>query len=128
MTNNSWSDVEAGSDHVSLTALRCGACQRLTFPPTAERCPHCWSSSTAREDVPGHGTLYSFTVVHRSFPGWEVPYVVGEVDLDSGLRVMSRVSTDNVQALKVGLPVFAVRAENEREGRPATAYEFRIKD
>ena len=30
------------------------------------------------------GTLYSYSIVHRSFPGIEVPYISAIVDLDGG--------------------------------------------
>ena len=30
------------------------------------------------------GSLYSYSIVHRSFPGIEVPYISAIVDLDNG--------------------------------------------
>jgi uncharacterized OB-fold protein len=36
------------------------------------------------ESASNSGTLYAYSIVHRSFPGIEVPYVSAIVDLDGG--------------------------------------------
>ena len=37
--------------------------------------------------LPETGKLYSYSIVHRSFPGIEVPYVSAIVDLDDGTAI-----------------------------------------
>jgi uncharacterized OB-fold protein len=73
---------------------------RLTFPPKPF-CPHCWSKRIDWIPLSGRGKLYSQTVVHAApmvFQG-EVPYRVGIVDLDEGLRIATRVLADHEPAL-----------------------------
>ena len=37
--------------------------------------------------MPNSGKLYSYSIVHRSFPGIEVPYISAIVDLDDGTAI-----------------------------------------
>ncbi len=56
------------------------------------------------------GTLYSYSIVHRSFPGVDVPYISAIVDLDGGGTVktnMINIDPDPEQ-LKFGMPVNVV--------------------
>jgi uncharacterized OB-fold protein len=69
--------------------------------------------------------VYSYTIVRRSFPGRETPYLVGLIDLDDGLRVLASVSADRLSDIAVGTRVTAYPATTEQRGLPATAYEFR---
>lgn len=121
-----WSQFSGRGDTVNLVVQRCTQCDRITFPPTAERCPRCWSTELGLDENSAEGTLYSYTVVRRSFPGRDVPYVVGLVDLDDGLRVMATIAADESQ-VTVGTRVVAHPAA-ERPDMPATAYEFRPAD
>ncbi len=42
-------------------------------------------------EVPGKGTLYSFTDIHVPPPGFEdlAPYMIGVIELDEGVRMMT---------------------------------------
>jgi uncharacterized OB-fold protein len=122
-TDQSWSRTSAEDGTVNLVVQRCTNCDQVVFPPTAERCSRCWSAELTVDETPGAGSVYSYTVVRRSFPGLETPYVVGLVDLDGGLRVMTTITADDSQ-LAVGARVVAAAAA-ERAGMPATAYQFR---
>jgi uncharacterized OB-fold protein len=126
LTEQAWSQGSATDDTVSLVVQHCNQCGRTVFPPTAERCPQCWSPELAAEQTSGNGSVYSYTVVRRSFPGRDVPYIVGLVDLDGGLRVMATIAADESR-VAVGTRVVA-QAGSERPGMPATAYEFRPVD
>ena len=82
----------------------CQDCGRQTFPPKPV-CPHCWGTHIEWTPLSQRGTLYSWTRIHAAptaFAG-EVPYAVGIVDLDSGLRLACRLvdGTD----LKPGMAV-----------------------
>src|SRR3972149_2007214 len=37
------------------------------------------------------GRLYTYTVLHQAAPGFEVPFVLGYVDLTDGVRVMGQL-------------------------------------
>jgi len=76
------------------------------------------------------GKLYSYSIVHRSFPGIEVPYVSAIVDLDDGSTVKGNLI--NVEPdpdhLKFGMPVEVVYADalgrKDKEGNSYLAYFF----
>ena len=76
-----------------LLTTRCRRCAGLTFPPKAI-CPHCWSEELDLEQIAPTGVLRSFTEVWAApapFAG-DVPYVLGIVDLDAGVRCAARVT------------------------------------
>ena len=94
-TKEFWEPLKAGV----LRTTRCAQCQKQTFPPKVI-CPHCWSDSMDWTDLASEGQLYSWTKVHAAPTAFqhESPYMVGIVDLDSGVRVACRlvsVSSDN---------------------------------
>ena len=59
-------------------------------------------------EASGQGEVYSFTVARRpagaAFLG-DCPYVVVSVTLAEGARIMSNLVTDDVDAVKIGMPV-----------------------
>jgi uncharacterized OB-fold protein len=59
-------------------------------------------------EASGKGEIYSFTVARRpagaAFQG-DCPYVIASVILAEGARIMSNVITDDVDAVKIGMPV-----------------------
>jgi uncharacterized protein len=98
-----------------LVLPRCLACSRFHFYPRAI-CPHCMSDRLEWASASGRGTVHSFTVVHRPPPGFddEAPYVVALVDLEEGVRMMSRVAGCEVAAVRIGMDVeVAFRAISE---------------
>jgi len=71
-----------------FTTTRCAACRRLSFPPKPI-CPHCWKDAVSWEVLPPSGSLYSWTRIHAGPAVFasDLPYVVGIVDLDIGIRL-----------------------------------------
>jgi uncharacterized OB-fold protein len=71
---------------------KCLACEHLTFPPKPI-CPNCWSSAVQWIELRGTGVLRSYTEVCAapSMFAAEAPYVLGLVDLDEGVRCLSRI-------------------------------------
>ena len=55
----------------------------------------------------GRGKLYSFTVVHVPGAGFEdrVPYVIGLVELEEGVRIVANMTGLQPEEAKIGLPV-----------------------
>ncbi len=69
---------------------RCVACAKHIYFPR-EICPHCGAADPAWVTPSGHGTVYSVTTVRRkSDAGGD--YNVSLIDLDEGVRLMSRVT------------------------------------
>ncbi|OZI32326.1 DNA-binding protein [Bordetella genomosp. 10] len=84
---------------------RCEACSRAVFYPRMI-CPHCGSDKLAWQAPSGRGTVYSTTVVRRK-PEAGGDYNVALVDLEEGVRLMSRVEDAAPGDVHIGMPVQA---------------------
>jgi uncharacterized OB-fold protein len=92
---------------------RCDECGRHVFYPRVI-CPHCASDTLAWLPASGYGTVYSTTVVsRRAEQGGN--YNVALIDLEEGVRLMSRVDGIAPEQVAIGMPVrHAIeRAEGE---------------
>ena len=89
-----------------LRLQHCRQCDRHVFYPRAV-CPHCSADDLCWVDARGSGRIHSFTVVHRAPPDYrdDVPYVVALVELDEGVRMMTRVVDVDPSAVRVDMPV-----------------------
>lgn len=93
-------------DPPSLLAGSCDACGQLSFP--RERyCAHCGGPDTRLVPLATRGTIYSWTIARFAPPGYagEVPFGVGVVELDDGIRVTSTLVADPLESLRVGATV-----------------------
>ena len=71
-----------------LEGHQCKTCQAI-FIGARENCSKCGArGSMQTKKLSNKGTLYVYSIVHRSFPGVEVPYVSAVVDLEGGGTVM----------------------------------------
>lgn len=76
------------------------------------------------------GTLYVYSIVHRSFPGIEVPYVSAIVDLDGGGTLKGNLINiePDPEKIKLGMPIEVVYKDalgrKDREGHSYTSYFF----
>ncbi len=68
---------------------RCGGCRQAVYFPR-ELCPHCGSSNLAWETPTGSGTVHAVTTLRRK-PEAGGDLNLSLVDLDEGVRLMSRV-------------------------------------
>ncbi|MED4779904.1 Zn-ribbon domain-containing OB-fold protein [Brevibacillus choshinensis] len=94
-----------GLNRHELMIQRCDECNQSIFYPRL-LCPHCFSDKVVWIQATGRGHIYSYTVVHRAFGPFsnQVPYVVAIVELEEGVRMMTRIVGDR-QAIKIGVPV-----------------------
>ena len=93
-------------DQQRLILKRCGACGKAHFYPR-ELCPYCYADDLVWFEASGLGSIYSFTVCHRSAgPAFatDVPYVVALVELAEGPRMMTRILGD-LSAVAIGCAV-----------------------
>jgi uncharacterized OB-fold protein len=93
-----------------LLLRRCDDCGTTIWYPRPF-CPACGRFNTSWYEASGKGTVYTFTVVHRSgVPGYReaIPYVVAYVELDEGPRVMTNVVGCEPDEVTVGMPVRVV--------------------
>jgi len=75
-----------------LVLAHCDRCGTIIWYPRA-LCPSCGGTAVSWKEASGLGTVYSFTVVHRT-PGPfrdAVPYVTAYVELVEGPRILTNI-------------------------------------
>jgi uncharacterized protein len=91
-----------------LLVQRCDACGAHQLYPRA-LCITCGADAPGWIVASGRGTVYSYTVNHRSPGRWasdRTPYVVALVDLEEGPRMMANIDADPAE-VEIGRPVVA---------------------
>jgi uncharacterized OB-fold protein len=94
---------------------RCGDCSQHVYYPR-ELCPHCGSGALELVAPAGTGTVYSVTTVRRK-PEAGGDLNVALIDLDEGVRLMSRVEGLPASDVRIGQRVKA--RVLQREGADA---------
>jgi hypothetical protein len=119
---------EVGSPY--LEGHRCKSC-RAVFLGEREHCSKCGArDSMERVRLSDKGSLYVYSIVHRSFPGVEVPYVSAVVDLEGGGTVKGNLINveANPEKIPLGMPVEVVYKDalgrKDREGNAYLSYFF----
>jgi uncharacterized protein len=111
-----------------IQGYRCGACGAV-MPVQTIACRSC-ADRVAPEAYrsPETGTLYTWSVVHRSYPGVAVPFVSAIVDLDGGLSFKGTLKGVEPNRLKSGMPVRLVFDDAggavNGEGVPYVGFHF----
>ena len=113
MTSASFPDASGGVLARHQAALndgrfliqRCSGCSRAVYFPR-ELCPHCGHGQLALEAPRGTGTVYAVTTVRRKAEAGG-DYNVSLIDLDEGVRLMSRVEGVPSTAVHIGQRVKA---------------------
>ena len=88
----------------NLDLQRCTSCRQFQFYPRS-LCASC-TGETEWVDASGRGTLHTYTVIRQNrsqaFAAL-APYVVGIVELQEGVRMMSNIVDCDIDALTVGM-------------------------
>ena len=121
--------VRVGDDGTAWAeGYRCGDCGAVMLDATMA-CRRCGSRNPLDTFRAAQtGKVFSWTVVHRSYPGIPVPFVSAIVDLDDGLTLkgtLREVEPDDVGA---GFPVRIVFDDAggacDSEGGPYVGFHF----
>jgi uncharacterized OB-fold protein len=113
-----------------LEGHKCGSCGSI-FLGKRDNCSKCGTRGkmeTTKLSNDGH--LYVYTIVSRSFPGIQVPYVSAIVDLEGGGTVKGNlIGIDaDPQKIKMGMPVRVVYKDalgrKDRDGNSYLSYFF----
>ncbi len=105
-THRFWTAIAEGR----FETTSCDDCGKKSFPPKPF-CPHCWSKKLTWTPLSRFGRLYSQTVIHAApavFRG-DVPYRVGIVDLDDGLRIATGLLADTAPELDSRVEIVALK-------------------
>ena len=101
------------AEEPQLIGGRCTECAAVTFPRTGS-CARCGSTEVAEHLLPRRGTLWTFTtqgfLPKEPYAGGETaetfqPYGVGLVQLDDEVKVEARLTTADVDVLRIGMEV-----------------------
>lgn len=90
-----------------LRFQRCTQCQRWRHVPR-EICAHCGSFDWSWQQSSGHGRVFSWTEVVRALHpafGDVTPYAPVIVEMDEGVRVLSRVLDCPADQLRMDMPL-----------------------
>lgn len=97
-----------GCKEETLLVQKCENCGTHRFPATGH-CPNCKSSDYGWVPVSGKGKVFSWIVVNYPIPGeiWgeDVPYVVGLIELDEGVRMLSNIIDCDHDKIAGDMPV-----------------------
>ena len=113
-----------------LEGYKCGSCG-ATFLGERSVCSKCGArDQMSAVTLPNHGTLYSYSIVHRSFPGIDVPYVSAVVDLDDGTAIKGNLINvePDPDKIEFGMPVEVIFADalgrKDRDGNSYLSFFF----
>ena len=116
------------NDPAYLQGYRCTACDE-TYLEDRRQCSRCFAPTLVATRLSETGRLYNYTIVHRSFPGVEVPFISAIVDLDGGGTIRGNLNgvAKVPEAIAFDMPVrveFAVAKQADPEGNAYLAYHF----
>ena len=95
----------AAVDRHELVRPVCDECGRSFFTPQVV-CPYCLSSAWRYRKSTGRGKVYSHTTVHRPpDPSFEAPYVIADVGLDEGWRMLTWIVNCDPESVTIDLAV-----------------------
>lgn len=113
-----------------LEGHRCKNCSAV-FLGARSACSKCGARDQMETiRLSNNGNLYVYCIVHRSFPGIEVPYVSAVVDLEGGGTLKGNlINVDpDPEKIEFGMPVEVVYKDalgrKDREGNSYISYFF----
>ncbi len=101
-----------------LEGHKCGSCGAI-YIGDRKVCSKCGArDKLAAVKLANNGKLYVYSIVHRSFPGIQVPYISAIVDLDGGGTVKGNlINIDpNPEKIKFDMPVDVVFKDARPQG------------
>lgn len=121
--------VPEGADPY-LEGHRCGSCGAI-FIGARSVCSKCGArDQMSATPLSNEGELYVFSIVHRSFPGIEVPYVSAIVDLKGGGTVKGNLVNvePDPEHVRIGMPVRVIYGDalgrKDRDGNSYLSFFF----
>lgn len=106
---------DAAREH-RLAIQRCRACDAVLHPPRP-MCPQCHSTELSFVEASGHGSVYSFAILHHpQHPAFEYPLLVALVELDEGARLVTNLVDVEVGDVHIGMPVEVAFVDTADDG------------
>jgi len=89
-------------EEARMVGSKCPSCGARFFP-LRQVCSRCLTPDLETVPLSDAGTLYTYTVVRQAAPGFEVPYVLGYIDLPEGIRLLGQVAGIAPEAVRIGM-------------------------
>ena len=112
-----------------LEGQKCGSCGAIFLGERAT-CSSCGTRGRFQAiRLSNRGELYVYSIVHRSFPGIEVPYVSAIVDLEGGGTVKGNLVDvePDPEKIRMGMPVqvvYRIAPRKDAAGNEYLTYYF----
>ena len=114
-----------------LEGQKCNKCGSI-FLGERNVCSNCFSRGTIESfRLANTGKLYSYSIVFRSFPGIEVPYISAIVDLDGGGTVKGNLidCEPDPEKIEFDMPVEVIfddaLGRKDKDGNSYISYFFK---
>jgi len=119
-------------EHPSLMGSRCRSCGDTFFVRRA-RCENCQSEDLEHIELSRKGKLYSYSIMYYPAPPPYkppepfIPYGLGWIELPEGLMVVSHLTENDPDKLRVGMEMELVleKLEEDESGNEVMYYKFR---
>ncbi|MDH6221526.1 putative OB-fold protein [Streptomyces pseudovenezuelae] len=117
------------SPATALQGSRCSGCSVSVYPAD-DACPRCGGPADPAA-LSGAGTLWTWTVQryapksppYQAPPSGFVPFAVGYVELPDGVRVAAVLDVDDVEEVRIGMPLTVTAGEGVPRARPTTGHK-----
>lgn len=98
-----------------LEGVQCRECGAISLAARMA-CPRCGQLALSPHRLSSEGKLYSYSIVYRTFPGVEVPFVSAVVDLEGGGSVKGNLVGVPFDPARIpfGMPVRVAFRSGER--------------
>jgi uncharacterized OB-fold protein len=113
-----------------LAGTRCGSCGQVFLGDDRTVCSACSARGTMQPmRLSDRGELYVFSIIHRSFPGVETPFISAVVDLEGGGTVKGTLKNiaPDPDRIALGMPVeigYEIAPRKDKEGNEYLTYYF----
>jgi uncharacterized OB-fold protein len=101
-----WEGTKQGKLFIQV----CKDCKSKIFYPR-KFCPECWSGNLGWIEASGKAKIYTFSTAYSMVePKFmdELPYTIAYVDLQEGIRMMTRIVECKPEDIKLGIDVEVV--------------------
>lgn len=100
-----------------LEAAKCSQCGYIAFPQRLI-CPECGAAEFEKIYLSGKGKLETYTIIRVAPEGFgdQVPYAIGMIELEEGVRLMGQITDCDPETLKIGDHLIAKFRRMREEG------------
>lgn len=130
LAREGWLHVSTSpNDQSYLIGARCTLCGEVFFPRRLV-CPVCVKKDTTKEiRLSERGTVYSYSVMHVSLPGFPAPYIIARVEVPEGPRITALITGCEAAegVLEIGDEVELVigKVSEDNDGNDIIGYMYR---